>query len=547
MAVSPDGADIVYLAIAEGIPRLFLKKAGRFETNELAGTEDARAPFFSPDGRWIGFVNQQTREIYKVLVDGGKPLKITSFNGGLGSATWAPDNTIIFRDDGVFKRIPESGGEPTILLKTKRAGEQPQFPHMLPDGETMLFTVVPSDGALNSHRLAIYRFGDDDYRVILDEEGYNGAYSSTGHILYGRSDRLMGVPFDLKTLAVTGVPAPVLDNVQTNSQTGSMSYALSKEGTIIYVPGTGADSDLSVFNVDLSGKTTDFLDLKKRFRLARYSPDGKYVGFVINEENNSNIWMYRIEGDILNQLTFYKRWASTGFEWSPDSKTIAYATTAEDSSNSIYLRKIDGTGTAKKIYTSPLKTTLYVEDWSPDGNMLVLQQIGEFTRSDLFVYSFRDNSIRPYLVTPAHEWEPNFSPNGNWIVYVSSESGGSREVYVRPYPESSGGMWKISSGGGDRALWSPDGKKIYYRSFNRSRNEMYSVDVTSGDVFSKGNPKRIFKGDYFFSGGRRFDIHPDGDRFIMLQNFHVNQQAQKIFVIQNFSEELKRLVPGGKP
>ena len=131
-------------------------------------------------------------------------------------------------------------------------------------------------------------------------------------------------------------------------------------------------------------------------------------------------------------------------------------------------------------------------------------------------------------------------------MYVSSESGGSREVYVRPYPESSGGLWQISSGGGDKALWSSDGKKIYYRNRNRSRKEMYSVDVTSGDVFSHDNPQRIFEGDYFFSGFRRFDIHADGERFIMLQNFHVNQQAQKIFVIQTFSEELKRLVPLGK-
>jgi len=356
------------------------------------------------------------------------------------------------------------------------------------------------------------------------------------------------VPFDLKNLRISGVPVPVLDDVQTHRRTGSMSYALSKEGTIIYVPGSGSDNVLrSVLNVDLSGKPTEFFDLKKGFEYARYSPDGEYVGFQINEEDNSNIWIYHIEGDVLNQLTFYKKRGATAlFAWSPDSKSIAYATTFEDSSNSIYIREIDGTGTSKKIYTSPLQSTLSVTDWSSDGSMLLLQQMGESTRSDLLVYSFGDNSARPYLTTPAHEWEPTFSPNGNWIVYVYSESGGSRDVYVRPYPESSGGEWKISSDGGDRGLWSPDGQKIYYRSRNGSSKEMYSVDVTSGDVFSKGNPQRVFEGDYFLSGVRRFDIHPDGERFIMLQNSHVNQQAQKIFVIQNFSEELKRLAPVNK-
>ena len=543
MAISPDGKDIVSIGtISSDEIGLFLKRPGSFDVIELEGTRDARAPFFSPDGRWIGYLDQQNREIYKVLVDGGQPFKITGYDANRSSATWASDNTIIFASDGVLKRVPESGGEATILTKKKRPGEQHQFPHMLPDEKTVLFTVKSLPGLPNSYRLAVYRFGDDAYRVILDDEGYNAVYSPTGHILYGRSRRLMGVAFDLKKLMVTSVPAPVLNNVQTR-ETGSMSYALSKEGTIIYVPGTDSDAQgRQVLNVDLTGQATKFLDLRKRFEFASYSPDGKYVGFVILEQNDWNIWMYHIEGDALNQLTFYQGMGVTNFAWSPDSKAIAYATKAEDASNSIYLRNIDGTGAAKKIYTSALKTTLYVEDWSSDGTMLALDQPGEEnTASDLLVYSFRDSSTKPYLATPAAESEPNFSPNGKWIVYWSGAFGGRNEVYVRPYPESSGGVWKISSGGGNKALWSPDGKKIFYRSVD----EMYSVDVTATDMFSKGNPKKIFEGNYFLPAGRRFDIHPDGDRFIMLQEWAGNQRAQKIFVIRNFDEELKRLVPVG--
>jgi len=415
---------------------------------------------------------------------------------------------------------------------------------MLPDGKTVLFTIGSRGSELNTYRLAVYSFGDDDYQIILDEEGYNAVYSRPGHILYGRSNRLMGVPFDLENLRITGIPAPILDNVLT-SEAGSISYALSSEGTIVYIPGTESDDNfLRLLNVDLSGKETEFFDLKKNFSFVRYSPNGKFAAFVIEQQNDANIWIYHIDGGALNQLTFYKAYGVTGslsgFVWSPDSKTVAYATIAEDSSNSIYSRNTDGTGTARKIYTSSLNTPITVRHWSPDGNEIAFAQANGKFNFDLFIYSFKDSSAKLYLSSSALEVDCKFSPNGKWITYMSNESGVA-EVYVRPYPESSGGVWKISNRG-DKPIWSPDGKKIYYRSRGI---EMYSVDVTSGDVFSKGTPTKIFEGNYFLPFRRRFDIHPDGDRFIMIQP-NIAPHEQKLFVIQNFDEELKRLVPAGK-
>ncbi|MCG8605932.1 hypothetical protein MJD09_13195, partial [bacterium] len=539
MAISPDGRDIVYL-VRGGGPRLFLKRAGSFEVTELAGTMDARAPFFSPDGRWIGYLNQRTKEIYKILVDGGEPLKVASYQSShnRASATWAPDNAIIFAGD-VLSRIPESGGEPRILTKTKTQGEQHLYPHMLPDGKTVLFTVGYENAELNSYRLAVYGFGDEDYQVILDEEGYNAVYSATGHILYGRSNRLMGVPFDLKNLKITGIPAPVRDNVQTG-RTGSMSYALSEEGTLIYVPGSETETELrSVLSVDMSGRASDFFDLKKQFQIARYSPNGKHVAFKIEENGVGNIWIYHIDGGAINQLTFHKESGANFFAWSPDNKRLAY-TTADGAIRSTYLIRIDGTGTAHKISTHQGRLG-GVEDWSNDGKKLAFDHRLRDSNWDISVYSFQDSSAKPFLATPAFEADPTFSPNGKWLLYMSDESG-QFEIYVRPYPKSSGGVWKISNGGGRNQVWSPDGKKIYYR----NGNEMYGVDVTAKDTFSKGNPKKIFERDSFLPFGRRWDIHPDGDRFIMIQRSDLAPQEQKIFVIQNFDEELKRLVPVGK-
>jgi serine/threonine-protein kinase len=541
MAISPDGMDVVYIAERSAeVERLFLKRAGSFDMTELEGTLHPSAPFFSPDGRWIGYINHATNDIHKVLADGGEPFKITSFTGSRGSATWAPDNTIIFEDERILKRIPESGGEPAVLTKTKTGPELHLYPHMLPDGKTVLFTVGNENAELNTYRLAVFRFGDDDHRIILDEEGYYGVYSHSGHILYGRSSRLMAVSFDLQNLKVAGTPVPVLGQVRTLA-IGSMSYALSKEGTIIYVPGIESDgSHYSVLNVDLSGRATKFFDLKRGFQFARYSPDGKYVGFIIEEANgDANIWMYHIRGGALNQLTFYNGRSVWRFAWSPDSKKIAYATMAEDSTNSIFIKRIDGTGTAEKIFTVPKATQWTgVKDWSSDGDKISFDHpVGSFNY-DLFVYSFREGGVKPYLASPAFEVEPFFSPNGKWLVYQAGP--GTNEIYVRPYPESSGGLWKISNGGGQKPVWSRDGKRIYYR--GGQVDAMYAVDVTATDIFTKGNPRKIFEGNYFLSTGRRFDINPDGKSFIMIQP-DVGPQAQRILVIQNFDEELKRLAP----
>jgi len=187
-----------------------------------------------------------------------------------------------------------------------------------------------------------------------------------------------------------------------------------------------------------------------------------------------------------------------------------------------------------------LEGFMSVTDWSADGHFLTIFQFTNNNNADCFIYSFRDSSVKPLLTTPASEGDAQFSTNVKWLLFTSTQSG-KTEVYVRPFPDTRNGVWKISEDGGFDPLWSPAGQRIYYR----WQNAMYAVDVTATNNFSKGTPKKIFEGDYFsFSGrGRRFDIHPDGDRFIMIQQPGGTNKVRKIFVIQNFDKELQRLMP----
>jgi len=540
MAISPAGKKIVYI---DNLYNLQMYDLYTGETEEVEGSQGARNPFFSPNASFIGFLTNPDHELKTIPTDGGSPLLITNWTGSTreGSAAWGPENTIIYSDERVLKQISATSGTPIKLTKLDNETDFHLYPHMLGEGKNLLFTISRDVSRTVDNRLALYSFETGEHKILMNEESYNGVYIKTGHLLYGRAHKLMAVPFDLGSLEITGSPIPVLNSIST-AESGSMSYALSQEGTIVYVSDANYANLRSVLNVDLFGNPSAFFDQRKRFSFARYSPDGKYVGFVIREGSAYNIWIYNIEGGALNQLTFYKGSLRSTFAWSPDSKTIAYATMAEDSTNSIFIKKIDGTGAAQKIHTAS-QEFMDVHDWSGDGEKISFTEASTGANYDIFIYSFQDSSAKPYLSSPAWETSPEFSPNGKWLAYMSSESG-IWEIYVRPYPKSRGGVWKISNGGGIKPVWSPDGKKIYYR----DTNEFYSVDVTATatNEFSKGNPKKIFEGNYLGGGFLgRLDIHPDGDRFIMIQVQQTSQQDH-LFVIENFLEEVKRLAPVNK-
>ncbi len=147
------------------------------------------------------------------------------------------------------------------------------------------------------------------------------------------------------------------------------------------------------------------------------------------------------------------------------------------------------------------------------------------------------------LETEFLERNAALSPDGRWMAYQSNESG-QYEVYVRPFPDVNGGRWQVSSGGGEWPLWSPDGRELFYV----GSESMMAVPIETEPTFTQGTVDLLFDlGPYLRSPrSRKIDISPEGDRFLMLKaggGLDETAETTSIIVVQNWFEELKRLVP----
>ncbi len=543
LALTRDGSKLAYYAYS-GVEQaqFHLRSLDSYETFSIPDLgSNIRSPFFSPDGRWLGFMSV-VGELKKVTVDGGTPLLIAKIRGGannLGFA-WGNDDTIVYGSHDTLYQVSATAGIPKSLFGVDE-GLRISFPSFLPGEKEMLFSVGPP-GQLSESRIGLYSFETGTHRILLNEEGYNAVYSYSGHILYGRSGAIMAVPFDIDSGELIGDPVPVLNDVNT-SLNGGMMFALANDGTAVYVPGS-AETQSSVpvgkvSRVNSDGKISTLYDNALSVRRVRYSPDRKTVAIGIYA---GNIFLYNITSGSLSQFTFLNGRNISSMEWSPKSDYIAFSSTNIDSLPGIYLKKADNTSREFPIYNS--KTTPFVSDWSDDGKYIFFNE-----GSDIYVYSLEDSTARKYMETSTREGDASISPNGKFVAYQSNESG-SIEIYVRQFPESNAGLWKVSVGGGINPVWAPDGKKLYYRAPESTR--IYSVDVDITGVFTYKNPMLYFDAGskiYAATLSRVFDIDPLGDSFLIIKDTHSgldDELSNNINLVQNWFEELKRLAPAAK-
>jgi serine/threonine-protein kinase len=484
LALSPNAAHITWSACDADACRLYTRDLDALTARVIAGTEGAHAPFFSPDGEWIGFFADG--RLKKVAIAGGAPVVLADAPQPLGG-TWH-GREILFAASSTsgLLRVDDRGGSPRVLTTPDRArGEvRHAWPSVTPDGRTLLFTIdttrdseAPGDVAalsLDSSR--------PSWRTIVSGGGLARA-GSTDLVVFTRGTDLQAVLFDPLRQMLTGEPRTLVTNVATAD--GLAHFALSASGDLLVAhadaPGGEHLSWLS------SGVTRPVGADTSRLRGATLSPDGLRIAAIGTGEGRADVWITDVERSAATRLTHDRINAAP--IWSADGRTIYYSSRT-DGPFEIWQRDADGTSPARRVLAR--ESHAFPSCVSPDGSLLAIVSATTQNGTDVLLYSLRDGEVRPLLESPFDEDAPAFSPTGTMIAYQSSDTG-RWQVYVQRL--SDGRRVLVSTSGGDHPVWSRDGTFVLYRTeggLERANVSDAADGPRVGDITRLGTQKAVW-------------------------------------------------------
>jgi DNA-binding beta-propeller fold protein YncE len=540
VVITPDGSRIVY----RGNNQLLVRALNQLEPTALRGLGVGLAGpgsvFISPDGQWVGFFDGAT--IKKVAITGGRAVPLCFAQGNPRGATWSGE-TIVFAADSLatgLLRVSAAGGEPTVLTKPDRErGEGDHlWPEFLPGGAAVLFTITPADGPIDDAQIALLDLQTHTVKVLING-GSHAHYVPTGHLVYGVTGAIHAVAFDLARLEVVGTPAPVLEQVATTSQ-GAADFAVAGNGSLVYLPGgAGGAGQQTIVAVDRQGRPSPLPGLPPdSYRDIRVSPDGAQLALA----TVADVWTYDFARATLSRLTTNPA-PDTRPLWTPDGQRIIFMSRRAGYPE-LFWRPADGTGNDERLLARAKDLIdLRANGWSADGRQLLFSEVSPRLDGAIGQIAVERPSDTIVLLERAYRAAyAAISPNGRWMAYNSSVSG-QAEVYVERYPEL-GNRQQISTGGGRIPLWSRDGRELFF--ITPDNRQILAVPVQAGTTLVAGRPQVLFEFSLFVAGGSQpYDIGPDG-RFLMIRSGEAQAGAglANLIVVQNWFEELKRLVPG---
>jgi serine/threonine-protein kinase len=565
IALSPDGRTLVFRGSGFNISpgglnqtALFVRRLDSLTARPIVTTTGADSPFFSPDGTWIGYVDGG--ELRRVPATGGDSAATTitplpNRRQRIMGASWADGDFIVFATfDGLW-RVAASGGMPEQVVAVGNDENARVLPHVLPGSQWVLFTRQRTAFRWDDAQIVARSLVNGEEKVLLADAA-DARYVSSGHLVFLRRGKLMAVPFDGNRMALDGAPIAVVDDVMQaihmpNSlgDSGAGQFAVAGAGTLVYVTGGPQPTDpTELVWVDRDGKIAAVGAPHGPFGAPRLSPDAKRIAMFSGAAANDGhrVWVYDTERRTHTALTTrdeHVAWV----QWSPDGNRIVFALLREGK-GTLYARSADGSGGAEAI-AEPRPAYQTPSSWARTGKLAFVENAGR-TGTDVHVLDVAAGDRKGAVVvqTPAEESHPAFSPDGNWLAFVSGISGRS-EVYVQPYP-GPGPRVLISTGGGTAPAWRGDGGELYYHFVQEGALRLMAVPIThKGSTLSAGTPRQLFEARGLTTTGpaRGYDVMPDGQRFLFARRVEVPAPpAPPMILVEHWIEDLKRLAPASQ-
>jgi eukaryotic-like serine/threonine-protein kinase len=552
LAFSPDGRRMVYVGPGEGGDQLWVRERDRLDATPLVGTVGAHSPYFSPDGERIAFSSTLDVQLKVVPVTGGPPITLASPGiGSGGGGAWGADGWIYFDTPNGLSRIQADGGSPELLIPFDSAAREVghAWPDALPNGKGLVYrsrrNLDPSD-----FDIVAFDFRTHERQVLV--KGLLARFVAPGFLVFVRADgAVLAAPFDQDRLKLTGAAVPLFEGVMTKPF-GSADFAISKGGTLAYVPGLASTGGgvAELVTVTRQGGITP-LDPPVTYNPSgnpalSLSPDGRSVALDIVGAASPDIWVKQLPSGPLSRLTFDTRTALRP-RWTPDGRSVVYLASADTTLPSIWVKKADGSTPAEKIWQLPGRAIVEAA-FSNDGQWLIYRVAEAGGNGDLYaVRPGRDTAPTPLLTSRFSETGGALSPDGKWLAYTSNESG-RNEIFVRPFPNTAAGRWQVSTTGGAVARWGHSGRELFYEA---PSGDMMVVPVTPGPTFTPAAPRRLFSFGVGLVNSTvvpLYDLTPNDQQFVMVRLAEVNQApgAGQLVVVDNWLEELRAKMRSGR-
>jgi eukaryotic-like serine/threonine-protein kinase len=530
LAISSDGSRVAYASAS----RLLIRRMDERETVTI--DIGASNPFFSADDEWLGFF-VRGGDLQKVPVRGGAPVTIAAITGRPNGGTWRADGTIVFATSEGLYQVPGDGGDATLLMNADASRRERAYasPHFMPDGRSLLFTIVP-EGSIDGARIAVLDLSTRAVDIVLSG-GSAARYVSAGHLIYASGQSLKAVAFDRDTRRIRGEPVSLPDvAVSTAPDNGVAEFAVSEAGTLIFIAPIPGGPLSALWWVDRNGREEPLPLEPGQYLFPRVSPDGTRVAVDIPGANR-DVWVWSAQRPGLIRLT---RGPAEDMlpAWSRDGRL--FFASQRSGNFDLYSQAADGSTPERVEFSGP--GDQMPNGFTPDGTRLIVNE------------NFRDLSVltlthpprlEPLLHSEANEWLGEVSPDAKWLAYESDESGDRFEIFLRPFPDVTARRERVSIAGGRYPMWAPDGSgELFYVDLNGS---MMAASITLSPalvlgpvtkLFDVPRPPRVIT-------ARPYDVSPRDGRFLVTRPAAIGpNRAVDITVIVNWVADLRRIVPG---